>query len=87
MISEDLRQVISNQYREYKNYREVARLNGVSKTTVKRIVENLFIKDKKKPGPKPKIKPRQERNIKRAIQRFPIVKRELQVQRFNALAV
>lgn len=67
MISEGHRQVIKNQYKEYKSYRKVAQLNGVSDKTVRTIVLDLYIKDKKQTGPKPKIDKRAETKIKKLI--------------------
>lgn len=76
MISEGHKQVIRNQYKEYGSYRKVAQLNNTSDKTVRKIKLDLYIKDKKQPGPKPKIERRQATKIKKAInQRYSDRKR------------
>lgn len=73
MLSPDLKRLIVNQYAEYGSYRAVARINGISDHTVKRVVLDLHKKDKRKPGPKPKISDRQERSMRRAVARLDLV--------------
>ena len=65
MLSQDLRNLIINQYGEYKSYRKVATLCKVSPNTVRNLVLELHKVDKKKPGPKPIITRRQKSAIKR----------------------
>lgn len=45
-------------------------LARVTDKTVKKIVQDLHVKDKKKPGPKPKIGNRETRRISRAISKI-----------------
>lgn len=63
MISEERRALIRNLYREYGSYRKVASLANVSDKTVKAIVLDLHKKTKKKPGPRPKLTSRDDRQI------------------------
>lgn len=66
MYPEAFKNLIRNQYREFKNYRQVAKLNNLSDSTVRKWVANEERREKKKPGPKPKITKRDERRINRA---------------------
>lgn len=65
MLTEDLKQLIRNQYREYRFYRKVASLTGVSDKTVRNVVLGLYVDAKKRPGPKPEITRRETRSIAR----------------------
>lgn len=67
MLSEDAKNLIRNLFREYGSYREVARLAKVSDKTVRSIVLDLYVKDKRRPGPKPEIKPRETRAMARSV--------------------
>lgn len=77
MLSNDLREKIKRKYRQLKSYRAVARHFDVSDITVKRIVEDLYVKDKRKTGPAKKITRRQETKIKKEVCR--IIQTEAQV--------
>ena len=68
MLSQDLKNLILNQYSEYKCYRKVAANCQVSPNTVRNLVLGLHKEEKKKPGPKPIIGRRQKRNIKRKVE-------------------
>ena len=66
MLSEDIKNLIRNQYQEYGSYQKVARLCGVSDMTVRSVILDLYKADKKRPGPKPAINRRETRAISRA---------------------
>lgn len=66
MISEERKALIRNLYQEYGTYKKVAHFAGVSDKTVRKVILDLHIKDKKKPGPPPAIGQREERRISRA---------------------
>lgn len=68
MISQDLKNLIINNFREYKSYRKVASLCKVSPNTVRNCVLGLHKKEKSKPGPKPLIDRRQKVSLKRKIE-------------------
>lgn len=59
MLDQKVKNLISNLYQEYKNYRDVARLENFNHKTIRRIVQNLYVKDKKKPGQRQKLSTRQ----------------------------
>lgn len=70
MYSKDLRLKISEAYDIYKSYRAVAKIFNIHHFTVKRIVENLYVEEKEKPGPKKITTRRDESNIKKAVNRI-----------------
>lgn len=77
MISEEHRRLIRKLYREYRSYRKVATLVHVSDKTVRNVVLNNYVTDKKKPGPRPSIGQREERQIARRVDQ--LVKRKERV--------
>ena len=67
MLTEREKLNVKAKYEELGTYRGVARLLGIIDRTVKRVVENLHIKDKKAPGPKKKVTTRQVKSITRNV--------------------
>ena len=70
MYSDDFRNLVKNQYKEYGSYRKVGQLCKISDSTVKRIVLDNYSINKRKPGPKPKLTEREMSRVKREIARI-----------------
>lgn len=70
MLSEDLKQLIRNQYGKYGSYWKVASLTGVSDKTVRNIVLGLYVDAERKPGPKPGITRKETRLMARTSARL-----------------
>ena len=70
MYSDDFRNLVKNQYKEYGSYRKVGQLCKISDRTVKRIVLDNYSINKRKPGPKPKLTEREMSRVKREIARI-----------------
>lgn len=96
MLSEDLKNLIRNLYQEYGSYRKVATLAKVNDKTVRRIVLDLYVQDKQKPGPKPEISQRETSKIKRASTKIttsgqrltaPRIQQECNLQRVSTRTV
>ena len=70
MYSDDFRNLVKNQYKEYGSYRKVGQLCKISDRTVRRIVLDSYSINKRKPGPKPKLTEREMSRVKREIARI-----------------
>lgn len=68
MLSQDLKVLIRAKYDELGCYREVARICKVAPNTVRAIVQDLYKKDKKQPGPKKLLDRRQITRMKKKTQ-------------------
>lgn len=77
MIPDNIRAIIRRLYQEFGSYRKVAHFAGVNDKTVRSIILDLRVKNKKKPGPKPKIGPQQEQRIAKVVKQ--ITRRKEQV--------
>lgn len=67
MYSLEFRQLIKNQYREFKNYTKVARINNIAPNTVRNIVLDIKYSQDKKRGPSKRLDRRNELEIKRKV--------------------
>lgn len=67
MLSDETKAQIRTHYEYLKSFRGVAKLMKVSPNTVRNVVFNLHVEEKKKGGPKEKINARQKTIIKRTV--------------------
>lgn len=76
-LSQDLKDSLKRQYELLGSYRKVAKLTGKSASLVRKVVLDLYKKDKATPGPKKKVTPRQGLAIKRKV--LTLISQEKQV--------